>query len=90
MMCNRKGQYRFPYNGDNKHKAIVNFMRDPTSQMVKKEPVDESWSTDSDVIHLTGNIYLLLKFLLYVTLLYYYAFILFQVFICKFPVQTYA
>lgn len=67
-MCNRKGQYRFPYNGDNKHKAIVNFMRDPTSQMVKKEPVDESWSTDSDVIHLTGNIYLLLKFLLYVTI----------------------
>ncbi|XP_032527335.1 protein disulfide-isomerase A5 [Danaus plexippus] len=50
-----KGQYRFPYNGDNKHKAIVNFMRDPTSQMVKKEPVDESWSTDSDVIHLTES-----------------------------------
>ena len=50
---NRKGQYRFPYNGDNKHQAIVDFMRDPTSQQKKKEVVDESWSQDSEVVHLT-------------------------------------
>ncbi|XP_023938732.2 protein disulfide-isomerase A5 [Bicyclus anynana] len=53
-----KGQYRFPYNGDNKRQAIVDFMRDPSSQLQKKkEVVDESWSADSSVLHLTGDIF---------------------------------
>ncbi|XP_034839340.1 protein disulfide-isomerase A5 isoform X1 [Maniola hyperantus] len=51
-----KGQYRFPYNGDNKRQAIVDFMRDPSSQLQKKkEVVDDSWSEDSDVVHLTAD-----------------------------------
>ncbi|CAH2103869.1 unnamed protein product [Euphydryas editha] len=51
-----KGQLKFPYNGDNKHQAIVDFMRDPTSQQHKKREVtDESWSKDSDVVHLTAQ-----------------------------------
>ncbi|CAH2217411.1 jg19192, partial [Pararge aegeria aegeria] len=51
-----KGQYRFPYNGDNKRQAIVDFMRDPSSQLQKKkEVVDDSWSEDTDVVHLTAD-----------------------------------
>nr|XP_026500812.1 protein disulfide-isomerase A5 [Vanessa tameamea] len=51
-----KGQLRFPYQGDNKHQAIVDFMRDPTAQQQKKkEDADESWSKDTDVEHLTAQ-----------------------------------
>ncbi|XP_045458329.1 protein disulfide-isomerase A5 [Melitaea cinxia] len=51
-----KGQLRFPYNGDNKHQAIVDFVRDPLfQQQKKKEVADESWSKDSDVVHLTAQ-----------------------------------
>ncbi|KOB69003.1 Uncharacterized protein OBRU01_17456 [Operophtera brumata] len=39
-----KGQFRFPYNGDNKRQAMVDFMRDPTAQIQsKKKELDESW-----------------------------------------------
>ncbi|KAI5647033.1 thioredoxin domain-containing protein [Phthorimaea operculella] len=57
LLYYEKGQLKFPYNGENKRQAIVDFMRDPTSQMQqkKKEVVDESWSQDSDVVHLTGE-----------------------------------
>ncbi|XP_041987353.1 protein disulfide-isomerase A5 [Aricia agestis] len=48
-----KGQMRFPYNGENKRDAIVKFMRDPTQQPETKPKEDESWSPDSDVVHLT-------------------------------------
>lgn len=53
----RKGQYKLPYNGENKKQAIVDFMRDPTTamQQKKKEVVDDSWPEDSDVVHLTGE-----------------------------------
>ncbi|XP_075990887.1 protein disulfide-isomerase A5 [Anticarsia gemmatalis] len=55
LLYYEKGQYKLPYNGDNKHQAIVDFMRDPNAatQQKKKEVVDESWSEDTDVIHLT-------------------------------------
>ncbi|CAB3225917.1 unnamed protein product [Arctia plantaginis] len=55
LLYYEKGQYKLPYNGDNKHQAIVDFMRDPTAAMhqKKKEVVDESWSEDTDVVHLT-------------------------------------
>lgn len=52
---NRKGQLKFPYNGENKKQAIVDFMRNPNDQVhQKKETVDEGWSDDTDVVHLTG------------------------------------
>lgn len=55
MLYYEKGQYKLPYNGDNKYQAIVDFMRDPTAIMhkKKKDVVDESWSVDTDVVHLT-------------------------------------
>ncbi|KAF9419772.1 hypothetical protein HW555_003771, partial [Spodoptera exigua] len=55
LLYYEKGQYKLPYNGENKKQAIVDFMRDPTSamQQKKKEVVDESWPEDSDVVHLT-------------------------------------
>lgn len=36
-------------------------MRDPAEHMQqkKKEAIDESWSKDTDVVHLTGNDFLL-------------------------------
>ncbi|KAJ2954256.1 hypothetical protein O0L34_g2505 [Tuta absoluta] len=56
MLYYEKGQLKFPYNGENKRQAIVDFMRDPTTQtQQKKEVVDESWSQDSDVVHLTAE-----------------------------------
>lgn len=58
LLYYEKGQYKLPYNGENKKQAIVDFMKDPTSamQQKKKEVVDESWPEDSDVVHLTvGN-----------------------------------
>ncbi|XP_013179210.1 PREDICTED: protein disulfide-isomerase A5 isoform X1 [Papilio xuthus] len=57
LLYYEKGQFRFPYNGDNKHQAIVDFMRDPHSQVHQKksEVDDESWSQDSDVVHLTAD-----------------------------------
>ncbi|XP_013189435.2 protein disulfide-isomerase A5 [Amyelois transitella] len=57
LLYYEKGQYKFPYNGDNKKQSIVDFMRDPTSQLQQKkqETVDESWSKDSDVIHLNAD-----------------------------------
>ncbi|CAK1588630.1 unnamed protein product [Parnassius mnemosyne] len=57
LLYYEKGQYRFAYNGDNKRQAIVDFMKDPTSQVQqkKKEVAEESWSQDSDVIHLTAD-----------------------------------
>lgn len=52
---NRNGLFKFPYNGENKKHAIVDFMRDPSAHMhQKKETVDEGWSEDTDVVHLTG------------------------------------
>ncbi|KAH9637335.1 hypothetical protein HF086_006979 [Spodoptera exigua] len=50
LLYYEKGQYKLPYNGENKKQAIVDFMRDPTSamQQKKKEVVDESWPEDSD------------------------------------------
>ncbi|XP_022832782.1 protein disulfide-isomerase A5 isoform X2 [Spodoptera litura] len=55
LLYYEKGQYKLPYNGENKKQAIIDFMRDPTSamQQKKKEVVDESWPEDSDVVHLT-------------------------------------
>lgn len=55
LLYYEKGQFKLPYNGDNKHQAMVDFMRDPTAaiQQKKKEVVDESWSEDTDVVHLT-------------------------------------
>ncbi|XP_030031135.2 protein disulfide-isomerase A5 isoform X1 [Manduca sexta] len=57
LLYYEKGQYKFPYNSENKRQAIVDFMRDPTLLMhqKKKEVVDESWSPDTDVVHLTGD-----------------------------------
>ncbi|XP_072930576.1 protein disulfide-isomerase A5 [Epargyreus clarus] len=57
LMFYEKGQFRFPYNGDNKRQAIVDFIRDPTtySQTKKKEASDESWSLQTEVLHLTGE-----------------------------------
>uniref|UniRef100_A0A2A4JWB4 Thioredoxin domain-containing protein n=1 Tax=Heliothis virescens TaxID=7102 RepID=A0A2A4JWB4_HELVI len=56
LLYYEKGQYKLPYNGENKRQAIVDFMRDPTTamQQKKKEVVDESWSEDTDVVHLTA------------------------------------
>ncbi|XP_063394414.1 protein disulfide-isomerase A5 [Cydia fagiglandana] len=56
LLYYEKGQLKFPYNGENKRQAIVDFMRDPSSQLKQKKPeaaADESWSEDSDVVHLT-------------------------------------
>ncbi|XP_073954796.1 protein disulfide-isomerase A5 isoform X2 [Choristoneura fumiferana] len=55
LLYYEKGQLKFPYNGENKREAIVNFIRDPTTQLQqkKKETADESWSQDSDVVHLS-------------------------------------
>lgn len=52
----RKGLYRFPYGGENKRAAIVEFLRDPNAQTQKKKEAakDESWPQDSDVLHLNG------------------------------------
>lgn len=52
-----RGQFRFPYNGENKRQAIVEFMRDPVAQpkQKKKDVVDESWARDTDVVHLNGD-----------------------------------
>ncbi|XP_063837294.1 protein disulfide-isomerase A5 isoform X1 [Ostrinia nubilalis] len=57
LLYYEKGQLRFPYNGENKRQAIVDFIRDPTTQLQqkKKEVADESWSENSDVIHLSGE-----------------------------------
>ncbi|XP_053624700.1 protein disulfide-isomerase A5 isoform X2 [Plodia interpunctella] len=57
LLYYERGQFKFPYNGDNKKQAIVDFMKDPNSQQQqkKKEVVDESWSPDSDVIHLNAD-----------------------------------
>ncbi|PZC76327.1 hypothetical protein B5X24_HaOG204774 [Helicoverpa armigera] len=57
LLYYEKGQYKLPYNGENKRQAIVDFMRDPTTamQQKKKEVVDESWSEDTDVVHLTAT-----------------------------------
>ncbi|KAJ8737780.1 hypothetical protein PYW08_000375 [Mythimna loreyi] len=56
LLYYEKGQYKLPYNGENKRQAIVDFMRDPTTamQQKKKEVVDDSWPEDSDVVHLTA------------------------------------
>ncbi|XP_048488599.1 protein disulfide-isomerase A5 isoform X2 [Plutella xylostella] len=52
-----KGLYRFPYGGENKRAAIVEFLRDPNAQTQKKKEAakDESWPQDSDVLHLNGD-----------------------------------
>ncbi|XP_049886276.1 protein disulfide-isomerase A5 [Pectinophora gossypiella] len=57
LLYYEKGQLRFPYNGENKRQAIVDFIRDPASHMQqkKKEVADESWSPDSDVVHLNSE-----------------------------------
>ncbi|XP_059055223.1 protein disulfide-isomerase A5 [Achroia grisella] len=54
LLYYEKGQFRFPYNGENKKQAIVDFIKDPTTQLQQKktEVADESWSQDSDVVHL--------------------------------------
>lgn len=54
-VCYSKGQFRFPYNGDNKRQAMVDFMRDPTAEVQsKKKDDDMSWSEDSEVVQLSG------------------------------------
>ncbi|KAL0902335.1 hypothetical protein ABMA27_000231 [Loxostege sticticalis] len=59
LLYYEKGQLRFPYNGENKRQAIVDFMRDPTTQMQqqgkKKDDADESWSENTDVVHLSAD-----------------------------------
>ncbi|CAH0578023.1 unnamed protein product [Chrysodeixis includens] len=57
LLFYEKGIYKFPYNGENKKQAIVDFMKDPTTaaQQKKKEVVDEGWSEDTDVVHLTAS-----------------------------------
>lgn len=58
LFYSRRGQFRFAYNGENKKANIINFMRDPNMhqmQQKQKEVVDESWSQDSDVLHLTST-----------------------------------
>lgn len=46
-----------PYTGDNKRKAIVDFVKNPDAQAPEKKPQDEDgiWSKESYVVHLTGN-----------------------------------
>lgn len=55
LLYYEKGVYKFPYNGENKRQSIVDFMQDPTLHMQKKkeQEVDESWSKETDVVHLT-------------------------------------
>ncbi|KAM3968446.1 protein disulfide-isomerase A5 [Aphomia sociella] len=57
LLYYEKGHYRFPYNGDNKKQAIVDFMRDPAAHMEQKkvETTDESWDDDTDVVHLDAE-----------------------------------
>lgn len=56
-MISRKGDYRFPYNGDHDRESIVAFVRYPHAQVGKKK--HDSWSEDSDVVHLTGTFYIM-------------------------------